>query len=241
MSDELPRVARLLWTGKQPSGRGPRPGLSLERIVDAAVAIADGEGIGALSMQRVASELGAATMSLYRHVPGKDDLVALMLDSTMSVPLDLPSGNWRAALDLWARRTRELYRDHPWVLGVGSSNRWMGPNEAAWAEAPMAVLLASGSPPGVAIEAVMSVNAFVGGVARLEIDPALGRDVGGHVGPVLDPEMIRRYGRAERYPAMLAMLSDAPQEPNDSRSTAEAVFEFGLGTLLDGIAGRLDG
>ncbi|WP_040783657.1 TetR/AcrR family transcriptional regulator [Nocardia pneumoniae] len=239
MADELPPVARLLWSGKQPSGRGPRPGLSLDRIVGAAVTIADTEGIGVLSMQRVAGELGAATMSLYRHVPSKDDLVALMLDATMSEPLDLPRNDWRAALDLWARRTRELYLSHPWVLAVGASNRWMGPNEAAWGDAAMSALLDAGLPQTVVGEAVLSVSAFVSGVARLEVDPTLGRGAAGHIGPALDPEVIHRYGQPERYPAMLAMLAAGPEDHRDSRSVAEGVFEFGLGKLLDGIAAQL--
>ncbi|MGY2125851.1 TetR/AcrR family transcriptional regulator [Nocardia gipuzkoensis] len=239
MADELPPVARLLWSGKQPSGRGPRPGLSLDRIVDAAIAIADTDGIGALSMQRVAKELGAATMSLYRHVPSKDDLVALMLDATMAEPPVLPPGDWRAALDLWARRTRELYLRHPWVLAVGTNNRWMGPNEAAWGDVAMAALLDAGLPATTVVEAMLSVNAFVGGVARLEIDPARGRAATGHFGPALDPEMIHRYGQPERYPAMLAMLAAGPQESRDTRSVADSVYEFGLGRLLDGIAAGL--
>ncbi|WP_039801905.1 TetR/AcrR family transcriptional regulator [Nocardia araoensis] len=239
MTDELPRVARLLWSGKQPSGRGPRPGLSLDRIVGAAVTVADTEGIGALSMQRVAGELGAATMSLYRHVPSKDDLVVLMLDATMSEPLVLPGDDWRAALELWARRTRELYLHHPWVLAVGTRNRWMGPNEAAWGEAAIAALLGAGMPGPVVGQAVLSVNAFVGGVARLEVDPTLGRGAAGHIGPALHPEMVHRYGQPERYPAMLAMLAAGREDHADSRSIAESVFEFGLGKLLDGIAADL--
>ncbi|MEU6190883.1 TetR/AcrR family transcriptional regulator [Nocardia sp. NPDC047038] len=239
MTDELPRVAQLLWTGGRRSGRGPRPALSLDRIVGEAVAIADEEGIGALSMQRVAKELGAATMSLYRYVPGKDELVALMFDATMSEPPDLPQGDWRAALELWARCTRELYLRHPWVLAVGASNRCMGPNEAAWGEAAMGALIAAGLPPRGVAEIVLCVTAFVGGAARLAIDPAQGRDSAGHVGPTLDPAMIQRYGQPERYPATLAMFSAGPPENHDIDAVAEGLFEFGLGRLLDGIGVHL--
>ncbi|WP_159850894.1 TetR/AcrR family transcriptional regulator [Nocardia sp. CY41] len=241
MADELPPVAQLLWAGGRRSGRGPRPALSLDRIVGAAMVVADAEGIGALSMQRVAKELGAATMSLYRYVPGKDELVALMLDATMSEPPDLPRGDWRAALELWARRTRELYLRHPWVLAVGTSNRCMGPNEAAWGEAAMSALIEAGLPPHGIFEITLSINAFVGGAARLAIDPTRGRDAAGHVGPVLDPAMIHQYGQPERYPALLAMLSAGPPDYRDTGDVAEGVFEFGLGKLLDGIAAHLTG
>ncbi|MBF6302050.1 TetR/AcrR family transcriptional regulator C-terminal domain-containing protein [Nocardia amamiensis] len=236
MADEPPRVARLLWSGDQRSGRGRRPALSLDRIVGAAIAIADAEGIGALSMQRVANQLDAATMSLYRHVASKDELVALMLDTTMAGPPELPRGDWRAALEHWARRTRDLYLRHPWVLAIGASNRWMGPNEAAWGEAAMAALLDAGLAPHGIADIVLSINAFVGGVARLEIDPTRGREAAGHVGPVLDPAMIHQYGQPERYPALLAMLTAGPAGDRDIRAVAEGVFEFGLAKLLDGIA-----
>ncbi|MGK8524893.1 TetR/AcrR family transcriptional regulator [Nocardia asteroides] len=240
MVDEPPRVAQLLWAGGRRSGRGPRPALSLDRIVVSAMAIADAEGIGALSMQRVAKQLGAATMSLYRHVPGKDELIALMLDATMSQPPDLPRGDWRAAVELWARRTRELYIRHPWVLAVSASNRCMGPNEAAWGEAAMGALIDAGLPPHGVADIVLSIGAFVGGVARLAVDPTQGRDAAGHVGPILDPAMIHQYGQPERYPALLAML-DAASAARDyeMRDAAENVFEFGLGKLLDGIAADL--
>ncbi|MEU2031088.1 TetR/AcrR family transcriptional regulator [Nocardia amamiensis] len=239
MADEPPRVARLLWSGDRRSGRGRRPALSPDRIVGAAIAIADAEGIGALSMQRVANQLDAATMSLYRHVASKDELVALMLDTTMADPPELPRDDWRAALEHWARRTRDLYLRHPWVLAIGASNRWMGPNEAAWGEAAMAALLDAGLAPHGIADIVLSINAFVGGVARLEIDPAQGRDAAGHVGPALDPAMIHQYGQPERYPALLAMLTAGPLGNRDIRAVAEGVFEFGLAKLLDGIAVHL--
>lgn len=239
MAEELPRVARLLWSGTERSGRGRRPALTLDRIVEAAIAIADADGIGALSMQRVATELGSATMSLYRHVPSKDDLVALMLDTAMAERLDLPMGDWRAALEHWARRTREMYLRHPWILAVGASNRWMGPNEAAWGEAAMSALLDTALPPEAIGDVVFSVNAFVSGVARLEIDPALGRGAAGYVGPILDPEMVQRYGQPERYPALMAILTAGAGGDPGTRTVAGGVFEFGLGKLLDGIAAYL--
>ena len=79
-SGDLSRSLELLWGTREPATRGPKAELSLERIVDAAVALADREGLGALSMRRVATELGVGTMSLYRHVPGKGELLDLMLD-----------------------------------------------------------------------------------------------------------------------------------------------------------------
>ncbi|HEY1619933.1 MAG TPA: TetR/AcrR family transcriptional regulator, partial [Streptosporangiaceae bacterium] len=75
-----PRGVDFLWGSRERPSRGPRPGLSVERIVAAAVGIADAAGLGAVSMQRVASEVGFATMALYRYVPGKTELISIMID-----------------------------------------------------------------------------------------------------------------------------------------------------------------
>src|SRR4051812_50195310 len=93
---ELPPDVALLW-GRRPSGRrGRRPTLGVEEITAAAVRIADAEGLGAVSMARVAKELGNSTMALYRHVESKDELLLLMSDAALEPPPDLtPAGDWR--------------------------------------------------------------------------------------------------------------------------------------------------
>ena len=82
----LPPRLQLLWGLQERPRRGPKPGLSLERIVDAAIGLADAGGLAAVSMARVAAELGFTTMSLYRYVPTKDDLLELMVDAASGLP-----------------------------------------------------------------------------------------------------------------------------------------------------------
>ncbi|MBK3547134.1 TetR/AcrR family transcriptional regulator, partial [Streptomyces sp. MBT60] len=85
-SGDIARSLELLWgTGERPS-RGPKPGLTLDRIVTAAVAVADAEGLAAVSMRRLSTELGTGTMSLYRYVPGKSELLDLMFDRVLGEP-----------------------------------------------------------------------------------------------------------------------------------------------------------
>lgn len=103
----------------------------------------------------------------------------------------------------------------------------------------MSALLDTALPPEAIGDVVFSVNAFVSGVARLEIDPALGRGAAGYVGPILDPEMVQRYGQPERYPALMAILTAGAGGDPGTRTVAGGVFEFGLGKLLDGIAAYL--
>ncbi|MEV4187163.1 TetR/AcrR family transcriptional regulator, partial [Streptosporangium canum] len=122
------RSTELLW------GTRSRRGLSLERIVRAAIELADAEGLAAVSMRRVAERLGFTTMSLYRHVPGKAELVDLMRDEVMGGEPDAGADRrpgWRAELEAWARDGLALYRRHPWLAEPSGTRRVPGPNAVA--------------------------------------------------------------------------------------------------------------
>ncbi|WP_191089703.1 TetR/AcrR family transcriptional regulator [Nesterenkonia ebinurensis] len=115
----LPRAVAIAWGMHEAPQRGPNRGLSHERIVAAAIEIADAEGLAAVTMQAVAKSLGFTTMSLYRYVSSKDELLQLMQDTALSVPekVRLPA-DWQEALRMWAGIVREAYRAHPWVLAL---------------------------------------------------------------------------------------------------------------------------
>src|SRR5690606_24295200 len=101
--DELPRIVQLAWGLDDRGTRGPRRTLTLEQVLDAAIAVANEEGFAALSMSRVAKQLGFTTMSLYRYVDSKDQLVELAWDRALGPPPELPAeGDWRDRLDAWA-------------------------------------------------------------------------------------------------------------------------------------------
>jgi len=105
-----------VWTRPEPTARAPR--FSREQIAAAALAIADEDGFEAATMRRIAAALGAGTMSLYRYIETKDDLLALIDDAILGeslVPGPLPA-DWRDALALVARRSREAYLSHPWAV-----------------------------------------------------------------------------------------------------------------------------
>src|SRR5580658_10725345 len=104
-----------IWTRPEPAGRKPR--LRREQIAATALAIADAEGFAAVSMRRVAAELGSGTMSLYRYISTKSELAALIDDALMAetvVPDEELPGDWRSALTMVAYRTRDVYLRHPW-------------------------------------------------------------------------------------------------------------------------------
>src|ERR1700683_649093 len=116
MDDELPAAVAAAWGVRAHPGKGPKPGLSLERIVAAAGKIASRDGLGAVSVSRGAAELGASTMSLYRYVNAKDELVKLMIDAAWGPPPDAePGTGWRAGMSRWAWGMRIALRRHPWT------------------------------------------------------------------------------------------------------------------------------
>src|ERR1700735_4654408 len=134
-----PTAFDLLWGTPQRPRRGPKPSLSLERSVTEAIALADAEGLASLSMQRLAERLGCAKMALYRYVPGKAELVALMLDAALGAAADpgapglavpVPGGEpWRAQLRTWAATMFERMLAHPWAHELAQGVRPVGPNE----------------------------------------------------------------------------------------------------------------
>jgi AcrR family transcriptional regulator len=135
-----------LWAPtQQPPVRGPKPRISLADVVAAGVAIADTEGMAALSMRKVASHLGVGAMSLYTYVPGRSELVELMIDRVYgehAVPdPELP---WQQRVEQWARETWRIYGAHPWLLDYNMARLPVGPHVLDVSEALYAALLAGG-------------------------------------------------------------------------------------------------
>lgn len=123
------RSIELLWGTRGPRTRGPKPGLTVEGIVAAAIELADADGLESLSMRRVAERLGVGTMSLYRYVPGKAELLDVMVDRVNTEterPGDV-AGGWRGRLEQIARENRRLFERHPWLLQVFPGRPPLGP------------------------------------------------------------------------------------------------------------------
>ncbi|KOX23201.1 hypothetical protein ADK67_21470 [Saccharothrix sp. NRRL B-16348] len=225
--DAQRRVLELLWKDARRPARGPRRGLTMERIVAAAIRIAETEGLAALSMRRVAVELGVGTASLYTYLPGKAELEALMADSIGAddpLPDDWP-GDWRAKLEAWARNDHEGYRKHPWVLQLVATVAAPGPNLLRWMDSALRVLEGTGLTEAEKMAVVESVDAYVRGQARLSLDTR-----------ELSADEVRERDAAlgelvdfRPYPALVATVR-AGVSPY-----AGDQFEFGLRLLLDGV------
>jgi len=234
-ADRLGRSLRLLWEPREPHTRGPKPALTLAQVVDTAISVADADGLDALSMRRVARDLGVGTMSLYRYIPGKAELLDLMLDR-VSDPGDQIAAaegkDWRGILALVARRGRTLYLRHPWLLQVNWSRPVLGPNTVAGLEFVVASLAGLGLTDRERINVLTTIDGYVVGATRGEIMYSRAVDetglsdeeFWGRQSPVLGDAMA-----SGEYPAMAGLSEDA-----FGRGWDES-FEWGLQRVLDGI------
>jgi AcrR family transcriptional regulator len=232
------RTLELLWGAAAPGSRGPRPSLTLTRIIDTAVAIADAEGLPAVSMRRVAEELGVTTMSLYRYVPNKDALLELMLDAAGGTPPEplTPGAPWRAGLERWARAIKEVYRERPWLLHVPITGPPMGPNNLAWMESALAALDGSGLTYDDMLYVLLLVTVYVRGESQLGFGLAQAEERTGVSAQERDgvyAQMMRALVSSGRYPTLARIAASGVFELAEEDPDAE--FEFGLGRILDGV------
>jgi AcrR family transcriptional regulator len=224
-------TVELLWGPRPRPARGPKPALSVQRIARAAIEVADAEGLGAVSMQRIADELGFTKMALYRYVPGKAELVALMVDTAADAPplLDGGSGGWRAQLGQWARRLLAVLQRHPWLLEATVGPRIMGPNELGWLERAVAALDGTGLDGGEQLDAVVVILGHVRTIAQQSRTP-MGtpqHDPEEQLGAVI-AELLQTHGA--RYPALVAALASA-----SGRGSQGTALDFGLERIFDGL------
>jgi AcrR family transcriptional regulator len=231
------RSLALLWRSAAPPGT--RAGLSVDRIVAAAIELADTEGLGALSMRRVAERLGVGTMSLYTYVPAKAELIDCMLDTVYGEVAE-PAGEhdgWRAALEAVARANHALYLRHPWMLQVATGRPGLGPNAVARYDAELRAVDGLGLDDVEMDSVVAMVSSFVHGAAREAVEAARTAQRSGLTDEewwrANEPFLARVFDPA-RYP-LAARVGAAAGAAHNAASDPAHAFEFGLQRLLDGI------
>lgn len=242
MSDEaeLPRAIALAWGVAANPQRGPKRELSIERIVDVAIEIADAEGLAAVSMNRVASTLGYTTMSLYRYVTSKDDLLMLMQEQASEVPIPEPSaaGDWRSGLERWAHSMRGTYHDHPWLSDIPVSGPPITPNSLAMVDWFLRethdLPLSDGEKLGSLLLLANYARAVVRQERELaEVDPgdASGANFLAAITPLITPE---------RFPDFAPFFHRGGYLGDTDASDNEQSFDYGLNRILDGLQRRID-
>ena len=211
-----------MWTRED---RKRRSTLSREAIVRAAMDLADAEGLDAVSIRRVATELGARAMSLYTYIARKEDLFDLMADEVsaeLHVPGPLPP-DWREATLAIARRERAAAHRHPWIVRLATrrtSTGLVGPNSLRHLEQSLEALDSLAGPPELKWRVMAAVADYSSGFIQREL------------GAVANPQLrehLRTMTAPDRYPRLAAMLAEPLPKGDDDE------FEVGLRWLLDGI------
>lgn len=228
---ELPRAVALAWGVAATPQRGPKREMSIEKIVDAAIEIADAEGLGAVSMSRVAQSLGFTTMSLYRYVTSKDDLVALMQETGTGLPPEPeePFDDWQRHLTFLFHEQLALYRRHPWLLDVPVDASPVTPNGVAWLDAMLDALAGVPIDEEERLGIVLLLTGQVRWQGTVERADTLAADPRSADAADLYEALIT----AEEFPAMRRAV-----DAGVFRGDADP-FAFGLDRLLDGVAGYL--
>ena len=236
IGEGLPASMQAAWGLQSRPAKGPKPALSLDRIVTAAVRIADTDGLAAVSMSKVAAEVGATAMALYRYVGNKDELLALMVDAALGAAPEGQSGqDWRAGLAAWAWAAGESYRRHPWALRVPIRGIPALPNQFGWMDRGLHCLRDSGLGAQEQLSAILLISNLVRVYRSIEIDIGVAFEESGST-----PDEVMA-GHARTF----AKLATPARFPYLSRAIATGVLDkadpmddelsFGLERVLDGI------
>ncbi|MER6529852.1 TetR/AcrR family transcriptional regulator [Streptomyces sp. NPDC001508] len=253
---DVRRSMSLLWRSAESGGPapkpGPKPGLDVDTIVAAGVAVADEQGMAALSMRAVGTRLGRTAMALYTYVPSKSELVDLMHDRVLAeLPTEYDTSvGWRPAITAWADDAWAFYLRHPWVLQVSQARPVLGPNEYARLETVVRILGGIGLEPLHVRRVIAVLFQFVRGMALVATEH---RQAAPDTG-VPDEEWWAQRSAlmaefapdfTERFPALAALESTATlaamteAEAGGAASYMEQeageAFRVGLELILDGV------
>jgi AcrR family transcriptional regulator len=240
MSDDRPDVAgagmsramRQLWGRREDGRRGPKPAMSVRAIAVEAVALADAEGLDAVTMAALASRLGFTTMSLYRYVESRQDLLEVMVDEAVGPPPTLNRRRgWRGQIEEWAGAEAAQFFAHPWVFAVQTGAPPVGPNLVGWMEAGFAALNRTRLGPQEVASSLLTVDGYVRSNVQLALQfavPGAAERWATQLRSVLDPDAM---------PTVRIVLDSGALEDGSVSTEPEesAEFGFGLGLLLDGI------
>jgi AcrR family transcriptional regulator len=211
----------------------PRIRLSRDRVLRAAVGLADEGGIEALNMRRIAQELGVVPMALYKHVSNKDDMLDGMVDIVFS-EIDLPSGgtDWKAAMRQRAISAREVLSRHPWAIGLTESRMKPGATNLRHHDSVLGCLREAGFSVEMAIHTYSALDSYIYGFALQE--QTLPFEATDKVGEA--SELILSQFPAGEYPYLAETIVEHVGKSGYDYANE---FEYGLDLILDGVERRL--
>ncbi|MFJ2573029.1 TetR/AcrR family transcriptional regulator C-terminal domain-containing protein [Streptomyces halstedii] len=238
----VPGVGTVVAEHARDRGAAPGRPLTRERVIAAAIALADAEGLGGLSMRRVATDLGTSTMALYRHVPSKAELIRLMAEAVFGSPPPGPRPHgWRAGLEREARWLWSRYEQHPWLArAMAALTRPMAsPNAMRYTERTLSALTGLGLSPDQMLHIHLTVLGFAQGIAMaVELESLARQDTG----MTADEWMTSNEPRMEAvqttaaFPVLSTLFDEGSFELE-----LDTLFEFGLRRVLDGVEAMVGG
>lgn len=234
----LPASFEMAWGMRERPAKGPKRGLSLELVVRAGVTVAKTEGIGALSMSRVAKELGTSAMSLYRYVASKDELVQLMVDEALAEAgmFEAGDGGWRTELERWAWAELAAYRANPWILYVPIPGPPVTRNNITMLEQGLRCLRDTPLDPGDKLSVILTLTSYVRSWALLssQVSDAFTRgDQTAVVSMDRYGEVLATLTTPEDFPELHEVIAAGVfDEDDDERPDYD--FVFGIARLMDG-------
>ncbi|MGE8206872.1 TetR/AcrR family transcriptional regulator [Heyndrickxia sp. NPDC080065] len=246
IAETLPYGVALSWgLGKQPQ-RGPKRELSLQQIVDAAIAIADKDGLAAVSMSKVAASLGFTPMSLYRYVPSKDDLLLLMQDAAcdITIPPIRDGASWRENIREYVQTTIKVFRDHPWFGDIPIFGAPITPNHLKIVDWILRGVreLSLNDYEKMSIILLVSSYARAWGILQRDMEQAIQAGATASTFSGQDySEALKQLVTAERFPDLYPLImSGTYTGENIEETNDDDDFDFGLERILDGIEHYLE-
>jgi AcrR family transcriptional regulator len=234
----LPPGLDILWGKRERGQRGPKPGLTLDAIVDAAVALADADGLGAVSMAGVAKRLGFTTMSLYRYVDSKDELLQLMWNASAegAEEVVLTGSGWRPRLRQWAIIQREVLDRHPWITQMPMAAPPMAPNSLVFVEKGLGAMDDTDLTDQQKLRAIGLLSSYALSEARMAYDAKRSAAAAPDQPPVSFEGVLRLLLDKETYPRLHRLVwADDPQDAPDEHTE----FLGGVDCILDGIQAQM--
>jgi AcrR family transcriptional regulator len=239
VADEMPELPGSLaaaWGLRERPGKGPKRGLSLQQIVEAALAVAAADGLAAVSMSRIAAELGVGTMSLYRYVDSKRELLDLMVDTALGPPRPPDrDASWRDGMSNWAWAELAAYRGNLWAVQVPLSGPPATPNALGWLELALFYMRGTGLDEGQKMSVILLASNYVRSEATMEAQ----LDAAVHAVGLSPSDLMAGYNKLlssvldpQRFPELAAVAASGVLGKADDWDDE---FAFGLERILDGV------
>lgn len=233
---QLPGSIAAAWGLRDRPGKGPKRGLSLPQIVRAGLKVAAAESLAAVSMSRVATELGVGTMSLYRYVESKRELLELMVDTALGPPpAARPDATWRHGLSDWAWSQLTAYRDNLWAVQVPLAGPPAYPNALGWLERALYYMRRTGLDESQKMSVILLLSNYVRTQATMEaqIDAAVrAAGMSGAEAMAGYGQLLRLLLDEDRFPQLMSVAAAGVLDKADPW---EDEFTFGLERILDGV------